>query len=140
MPADLLSRAHRAATPAELLLEDGDIDGACNRAYYAMYDAARAALLAAKAPVDPNVIRTHNGLIAAFGLHLVKPGLINSEMGRTFNRAQEIRQAADYTNDQVDVSLAIWAVERSAWFIEAVREAFQIDGPALAQRGPDHST
>lgn len=47
---ELMAKAERAAASAKLLLEVGDADGACNRAYYAMYDAARAALLAAGAP------------------------------------------------------------------------------------------
>ncbi len=43
-------------------------------ACYAMFDAARAALLASDAPVEPEIAKTHNGLISAFSLHLVKPG------------------------------------------------------------------
>ncbi|OHC67239.1 MAG: hypothetical protein A2045_15515 [Rhodocyclales bacterium GWA2_65_20] len=43
--ADFLDKAARAAVSARLLLNAGDVDGACNRAYYAMFDAARAALL-----------------------------------------------------------------------------------------------
>jgi uncharacterized protein (UPF0332 family) len=94
---DLLTKALREPSSAVLLLGDGDSNWACNRAYYAMFDAARAALLASGAPVDPNVVRTHNGVIAAFGLHLVKTGQVQPEWGRTLNRAQEIRQVADYT-------------------------------------------
>ncbi len=49
---DLLAKAIQAAVPqglpsvasAKVLLDTGDEDGACNRAYYAMYDAARAAV------------------------------------------------------------------------------------------------
>ena len=66
---DLMAKAQRALTSARTLLTDGDNDGACNRAYYAMFDAARAALLASKAPVPPEVIKTHSGLISAFSLH-----------------------------------------------------------------------
>jgi uncharacterized protein (UPF0332 family) len=43
---ELMVKAMRAADSAQLLLDAGDVDGACNRAYYAMFDAARAALLA----------------------------------------------------------------------------------------------
>ena len=45
---DLLAKAIRAAASAKVLLDTGDADGACNRAYDAMYDAARAALLASR--------------------------------------------------------------------------------------------
>ena len=60
---ELLEKATQAAASARLLLESGDMDGACNRAYYAMFDAARAVLLASEAPVGPEVARTHSGLI-----------------------------------------------------------------------------
>ncbi len=68
--SDLMSKANQAVASAKLLLDAGDADGACNRAYYAMFDAARAALLASGSPVQPEIARTHNGLITAFSLHL----------------------------------------------------------------------
>lgn len=44
-PEDYDEKAIRALASARLLLANGDIEGACNRAYYAMFDAAHAALL-----------------------------------------------------------------------------------------------
>lgn len=38
-------KAAQAVASAKVLLATGDADGACNRAYYAMFDAARAALM-----------------------------------------------------------------------------------------------
>jgi len=51
-----------------------------------MFDAARAALLAANAPTPPEVAKTHSGLITAFSLHLVKTGRIPVEFGKALNR------------------------------------------------------
>ncbi len=49
MTADeLLNKAMIVLSSSKLLLDSGDTSGACNRAYYAMFDAARAALLASK--------------------------------------------------------------------------------------------
>ena len=79
---DLMTKANRALASAHKLFQDNDSDGACNRAYYAMFDAARAALIASKAPVPPEIAKTHSGLIAAFSLHLMKPGLFPVELGR----------------------------------------------------------
>lgn len=42
--AEFWAKANQAAASARLLLTAGDTSGACNRAYYAMFDAARAAL------------------------------------------------------------------------------------------------
>jgi uncharacterized protein (UPF0332 family) len=101
-PQDLILKANRAIESAQLLHNAGDIDGACNRAYYAMFDAAKAALLKTVPGGDPTVGKTHSGLISAFGLHLVKAGLVPAEFGRAFNRAHDIRQVADYTGDLIE--------------------------------------
>ena len=42
--ANLMATADRALRSAQTLLDDGDTNGAANRAYYTMHDAARAAL------------------------------------------------------------------------------------------------
>jgi uncharacterized protein (UPF0332 family) len=116
--ADFLDKAARAAASARLLLNAGDVDGACNRAYYAMFDAARAALLVYAG--DASETRTHSGLIAAFGLRLVKSGLVRMELGKALNRVFEIRQAADYTEQAVSRESAGWAVDQADEFVAAM--------------------
>ncbi|MEI7867023.1 MAG: HEPN domain-containing protein [Candidatus Methylumidiphilus sp.] len=121
---ELMVKAERAMESARLLLDAGDADGACNRAYYAMFDAARAALLASKAPVATEVARTHGGLISAFSLHLVKTGLIPVGLGRTLNRAEEIRLIADYRGDPIERDMAVWVVEQAEAFVQEIRTKF----------------
>lgn len=53
-----------AAKSASLLLDTGDLDGACNRAYYAMFDAARAALITADIQPAGEAPRSHSGLVS----------------------------------------------------------------------------
>ncbi|EQD70832.1 HEPN domain protein [mine drainage metagenome] len=106
------------------MLELKDVDGACNRAYYAMFDAARAALLASGAPVQPDIGKTHNGLIAAFGLHLIKNGPVPKELGRILKRAEEIRLIADYRGDSVEFDDARAMVEQAQTFVDAMRARF----------------
>ena len=74
-----LQRAGISIKSARLLLDAGDTDGACNRAYYAMYDTARACLTWAGIAPERGAFKTHHGLIAAFGSHLVKPGIFPEE-------------------------------------------------------------
>lgn len=119
-PDDYLAKARRALASARLLLEAGDVEGACNRAYYAMFDAAHCALLSAQAPADPVRTRTHNGLIAAFGLHLVKTGKLDAELGRLLNQVERVRLLADYTGEAIDIARAGWAVEQAESFVEAI--------------------
>ena len=120
-PIDLMVKAQRALGSAKLLLDSGDVDGACNRAYYAMFDAARAALLVIEAPVPAEVARTHNGLITAFSLHLVKPGLIAVEQGRSLNKVEDLRLIADYRDAPVSLENATWALQQAVDFLESIR-------------------
>lgn len=100
----LLDKSDRALASAQLLFSAGDYEGACNRAYYAMFDAAKAALLHVQPDDDLSVAKTHNGLIAAFGLQVVKAGLVDVSLGRNLNRGQTLRQVADYTGDPLTLS------------------------------------
>lgn len=123
-PVALMMKADRACASARALLELGDADGACNRAYYAMYDAARAALLASGAPVRPDIGKTHSGLINAFSDHLIKNGPVSKEMGRLLKRAEEIRLVADYKGDSVEMRDAQEIVAQAESFIAAMRTAY----------------
>jgi uncharacterized protein (UPF0332 family) len=123
-PETLMAKADKACSSARALLELGDVDGAANRAYYAMFDAARAALLASGAPVAADIGRTHSGLIGAFGNFLVKNGPISKEIGRLLNRAHEIRLVADYNEESVEFSDANDMVEQAETFIAAMRSEF----------------
>jgi len=123
---DLLAKAIQAAASAKLLLDTGDADGACNRAYYAMFDAARAALLASGAPVEPEIAKTHNGLISAFSLHLVKTGRVPVVLGKALNRAEELRLVADYKGDPIEHEDAAWAVSQAQDFVQAMQATFML--------------
>lgn len=123
-PAALMAKADTACASAQMLLDAGDVDGATNRAYYAMFDAARAALMASGAPLEPESGRTHSGLIGAFGLHLVKNGPVARELGRQLNRAHEIRLVADYRGESVSLADAAEIVAQAAAFVAALRAQF----------------
>jgi len=120
----LMLKAVRACASARALFELDDVDGACNRAYYAMFDAARAALLVSGAPVKSDIGKTHSSLISAFSQHLVKNGPISKEMGRLLKRAEEIRIVADYKDDSVELDDAREMVEQAETFVAAMRAEF----------------
>lgn len=117
-PAELMARARQAVASARILLAAGDLNGACNRAYYAMFDAARAAL--ASSPAPPESIRTHSGLIGAFSLHLVKSGRVPVDFGKALDKVARLRLIADYTGDEVDAETAAWAIAQADSFIKTV--------------------
>ena len=101
-----IKKAQRALDEACLLLRDAKTEGACSRAYYAMHDAAHAALLATGHETLDAPIKTHHGLIAAFGRELVLSGAIHANQGRAFNKVQEIRLLADYSAEPPPLDIA----------------------------------
>lgn len=131
-PGDLMAKADRACSSARALLDLDDIDGACNRAYYAMFDAARAALLASNSPVKPDIGKTHSGLINAFSEHLIKNGPVSKELGRLLKRAQEIRLVADYNGDSVEFGDAQEMVAQAEIFVTAMHTEFMPDASSTA--------
>lgn len=121
----LLDKAIRAAQSAKLLLDNGDDSGACNRAYYAMFDAASAALRAFEAPIideKGRIASNHSGIISSFGLLIVKEGHLPRELGRALNKAEIIRLEADYLAGAIKKEDALWMVEISEKFVDSVKE------------------
>ena len=116
-----LRKADAALAAARLLLQTEDSDGACNRAYYAMFDAAHAALISLGVENAAAPIKTHNGLLAKFGQYLVATERVAAEHGGDLNRVQSLRQLADYSGDPVAPDKAAWAVERAEASVAVVR-------------------
>jgi len=119
-PNDLMAKALQAANSAKVLLETGDADGACNRAYYAIFDAARAALLASGHEVG----KTHRGVLSAFSDHLVRNGPLPKEMGRLLKQAETRRYVADYEGDPVEISDAQEMVGQAETFVAEMHSQF----------------
>jgi uncharacterized protein (UPF0332 family) len=122
-----IGKAERALKAARILLEAGDTEGACNRAYYAMFDAARASLMAKGYHREGTTIKTHAGVIAAFGRALVQPGDVDAALGRAFNRLQDIRVRADYMAGTPSRDEAEWALTQAEAFLATMRERFFAD-------------
>ena len=123
--AGYISKAERALEEARLLLQGDKTEGACSRAYYAMHDAAHAALFATGNETQDAIIKTHHRLIAEFGKKIVLGGQIDAALGRAFNRVQAIRLLADYDAEQPSREDAQWAVEQAEAFVAAIQARFQ---------------
>ena len=126
-----MAKALRAAASARVLLDTGDVDGACNRAYYAMFDAARAALLASGAEVG----KTHKGVLNAFSDRFVKNGPVTKEMGRLLKHAETFRYVADYEDITVEGGDALQMVQHAETFVAAIRTII-LSGPAARHTDP----
>ncbi|GJE16307.1 HEPN domain-containing protein [Methylobacterium marchantiae] len=121
-PTTYMEKALRALAGARVLLDADDSEGACSRAYYAMFDAARAALIAVEAEGAQESTKTHRGLIAAFGKHLVLTGCVDAELGRCFNKVQGLRMMADYVGEPLSREDAAWAIVQAEIFIQTLQE------------------
>jgi uncharacterized protein (UPF0332 family) len=122
MTKQIMDKAEQALGSARLLLEAGDGDGATDRAYYAMFYAATAALSWTQPGEAQSFPKTHGGLIASFGLRLVQAGHLPTELGRSLNRVHELRLTADYLPEPVPPDKAKRAVEEADAFIAAIGE------------------
>jgi uncharacterized protein (UPF0332 family) len=115
---DFWAKAVVAAKSARILLAAGDGDGAVSRAYYAMFDAARAALES----IDPDLAaaRTHATIIRRFGKHVVLNRGLDPSLGRHLNTAEVVRLAADYERIPIDLDEAREIIEGMERLLSAV--------------------
>lgn len=114
-------KARRALRTARLSLDDGDADGSINRAYYAAFYMASAALeLVGENP------RTHKGTQARFWKRFVETGRFPSDVGGLLSHAQEQREKADYdAMTQFDTTVAEDLVEDMETFVEEAETLIQ---------------
>jgi uncharacterized protein (UPF0332 family) len=121
-----MRKAGTAPSSARRNLQARDGDGACDRAYYAMFNAAHAALFALGIEGLTKPIKTHKGLIAKFGQEVVVAGHLPADHGQDLNNVQKFRLVADYSADSVDLGDAAWSVERAEAFVAAVKKKFRL--------------
>ena len=135
-PAAFMGKARRACRSARVLLEADDADGACNRAYYAMFDAARAAIVVTDQPDASGSARTHRGVLRRFAERLVIPGLVSRDAGRLLRRAETLRTIADYRGVSVALADASRTVESAEAFLVEI-ERFLGDSTDGEEDPPD---
>jgi uncharacterized protein (UPF0332 family) len=87
----LLNKANQSLLAAKSLSKEGFQDFAAARAYYAMFYAAQALLLARGLSYS-----SHAAVIAAFGKEFAKTGDLDVKYHRYLIDAQDIRNLADY--------------------------------------------
>ncbi|MBM3333825.1 HEPN domain-containing protein [Candidatus Sumerlaeota bacterium] len=113
--AEHLNRADEFVGAAEVLLANNMPAIALGRAYYAMFHAPTAALLARGVER-----RSHHALIAAFGQYFVKPGLVEKRYHSYLRDAFVARVDGDYG------SLAVADPEKVAVHVEQARRFTEV--------------
>lgn len=98
--SDLWRKAVAAADDAALLFGNERYDGASSRAYYAMFNAARA-LLEELHGFQPERTKRHATVLRLFSQHFVRTGTFRPDLARFLTEASEARHIADYSKDGV---------------------------------------
>jgi uncharacterized protein (UPF0332 family) len=75
----LVEKSRRNMLTAKSNLQIDDSDSAVNRAYYAMFDIARAAILSTGVPEEA-LPRTHRGVAHVFRLHAIASGKVDETL------------------------------------------------------------
>lgn len=114
----LFQKALQASRSAHKLLADEDYDGACDRAYYAMFHTARA-LLELEGEVAAADAKRHGSVLRSFSEAFVVSGRASRDLGRDLNFVQGLRAKADYArvfNSRADAEAAVAAMSAMLQF------------------------
>ena len=119
----LMKKSRDAAASARLLFESSQFDGAVSRAYYAMFDAARA-YLKLRHGVDVGRVKTHAGILTLFSKHLADDGW-SPDLARALNRAMAQRKQADYDELSVERDAAAFVIAEMDRFLAQVLDQLE---------------
>jgi len=98
MNEDAIAYLHKAKdclSDAEYLLKDGRLEAACNRSYYAIFDAVQALL----SLTEGGYIKTHQGAHIKFRELYLKTGKLPLLLNPILTEAFNLRQGGDYELD-----------------------------------------
>lgn len=120
-----LLKAKNDLEEARLLLTAEYPDGACNRAYYALFDCLMSLLHSTDGPVP----KTHTGTHTEFRKRFILAGIFDRSSSDTITELFNLRQGSDYEID-FDISLddAQDAVEKATEFIHQTEAYLRQNG------------
>ena len=120
----LVKKAARALDAARRALAADDAETAANRAYYACFNVARAALAG-----EGEQPKTHSGTHNHFALLFVATGRVSEEVARILPHAAQVRERADYNALAVTDALATADLVADAErFVNVVRVVVEANG------------
>jgi uncharacterized protein (UPF0332 family) len=114
---ELLDKARRSLSAAEVLLKQGYCDFAISRAYYAMFYAAQALLL------TKDVRRTkHSAIIASFNELFIHTGRLPHELFLSLRDAFDDRAEGDYGLSTISEEQALSGISDACKFVAQVEK------------------
>lgn len=121
---DELQRAQDELKSAKVLQENELYFKSIVSSYYAVYHAAKAALL-----IKGVVPKSHEGVERLFSLYYVKTNEIEIDIGRIIGRLMKLREEADYYPESTfRLKDSIEAIEMADRFVESIKNSIKFDG------------
>ena len=113
-----LTQATETLEEAVFLLEGGkSLRAVTNRAYYCMFYAILALLID-----EPFASSKHSGVLSYFNRRFIRESIFPEEIGRSINRAFELRQQGDYReNVELTREQVTPLIEAATTFLEIVK-------------------
>ena len=113
----MLDRASEKLDSARLLHDNGRYDDAVSRAFYSVFHAISAVLLAREL-----VFSSHAQIIGAFNKEFIKTGIFPSDFSRKIQALFDLRQAGDYAFDpHIDRELSAEQITNAEIMISAIK-------------------
>ena len=124
-----LAKAEASLAGAESELQQGRFDNCANRSYYAVFQAAIAALIDAGVTAQRGGRTWDHGFVQAefIGRLINRQKVYPAGLRQTLFQNRELRDRADYTTQPVSEVQASRALQRSRAFVAAVREEVMTD-------------
>lgn len=110
-------RATEADRTARRNFDEGDFNGACNRAYYAVFYAVQALFVASGESLN---VRTHASVLRLFHERFIASGRLPRESARALTGLQNIRSKADYTQPGISRGEAAESISAMGDILEQV--------------------
>ena len=116
-----VKEAENKLAAAKSLFENRFYKDSASRSYYSMYHAARALLLTKD--ISP---KTHEGVIAKFGLEFVKKDIIEKYYSKARAKGKDVREIADYdVIAEITEEEAESVIEDAEKFLGRIKEAIR---------------
>jgi len=122
---DWLAKATENLTAAEICLQNGLCNASVNRAYYAMFHAAIAALIRYGIQKTGEIWK-HDFVQAEFSRALIqRRKVFSSHLKDALLKTMEQRQVADYDTRPINERIARRALQLAMEFVNQVKEVLQ---------------
>lgn len=126
-----LQLADQMLTDARLMLQNGRLKSAADRAYYAMFHAARAAV----SQEVPRLPKSHKAVRTLFAKHFIATQRTDRALSRDLTFAFELRQASSYEVEaDVGEDVVQQVIDKAEAFVAAVKKLVANGGGLTGSR------